>query len=91
MTDLIDHRYSVPEIERMRKATYELMFPCVWYDATHGSRPGSGGRPGETEAKVEVQLRTYMLAGIRPEELESLQKEREDALERHRQSLRTSA
>ena len=88
MTDhLIDHRYSVLEIERMRKALYEVMFPVVWMSATAGSRPGTGGRPGEVEAKVETQLRTYMLAGSRPEELEAIAQERLLASQKQRQSF----
>ena len=69
---LIDHRYTVIEIERMRAATDALMFPMVWDSLGNGPAPGSGGLPGEREKKVEVQLRTYMMAGTRPEELESL-------------------
>lgn len=79
MDPLIGHKYSVLEIERMRKATDGLMFPSVWLSANTSFREGSGGMRGEQEAKVEVQLRTYMLAGIRPEELEDLWKEREKA------------
>ena len=74
-----DHKYSVPEIERMRIAVDALMFPTVWNSARHGYRPGTGGSPGEQEKKVEVQLRTYMLNGTRPEELEAIAKEREAA------------
>lgn len=74
---LIDHRYTVIEIERMRKATRAIMFPIVWYSRTSGGVPGTGSadRP---EEKVELQLRTYMLAGVRPEELEALEKQREE-------------
>lgn len=84
---LIDHGYTVLEIERMRRAVYDIMFPIVWYTLHSGSQPGAGGRVGEAEAKVEVQLRTYMLNGTRPEELEALAKERADQSERQRLSL----
>jgi hypothetical protein len=36
------------------------------------------------DEKVELQLRTYMLAGIRPEEVELIQAEREAANEAYR-------
>lgn len=85
MTDhLISHAYTVLEIERMRTAVYELMFPLVYSSRHHGSRPGSGGQPGECAAKVEVQLRTYMLNGTRPEELEAVVKDRADEAGRQR-------
>lgn len=88
MTDhLIEHRYTVPEIERLRTATYGLMFPLRWISSTLGTRDGSGGRVGESEAKVEVQVRTYMLTGIRPEELEELLKQREAEAENRRLSF----
>ena len=87
MDHLIDHKYTILEIERMRIATDALMFPTVWSSRTSSYRPGTGGKPGEQETKVEVQVRTYMLAGIRPEELEALQKEREAESARKRESL----
>lgn len=87
MTDLINHKYTIVEIEKMRIAVNDLMFPTVWRSATHGWVPGSGGRPGEQEKKVEEQVRTYMLAGVRLEELEALCKNREEQSERQRQSF----
>jgi hypothetical protein len=84
---LIDHRYTVVDIERMRRATEKLMFPLIWTSAHAGSYAGAGGMPGEPEGKVEVQLRTYMMAGIRPDELEALAKERADESERQRRSF----
>ena len=87
MDHSIDHKYTVLEIERMRIATNALMFPIVWSSRTSGYRPGTGGKRGEQKAKVEVQVRTYMLAGIRPEELEALQKEREAESACKRKSL----
>lgn len=82
---LIDHHYTILEIERMRVAVKALMFPIVWTSRNSGYAPGSGGYPGEPEGKIEGQLRTYMMAGIRPEELEALQKEREEESKRQRQ------
>lgn len=84
---LIDHKYTVLEIERMRKATYELMFPWVWHSHNASSRVGSGGRAGEAEEKAEVQLRTYLLAGVRPEELEAIQIGREEQYRLNRPPL----
>lgn len=87
MTDhLISPSYTVLEIERMRKATYAVMFPLRYTSRSSGYYPGTGGAPGETEAKVEVQLRTYMLNGTRPEELEALAAERAAESEIQRRS-----
>ena len=70
---LIDHRYTVLEIERMRQATDGLVFPKSFFSGIY-----YGPNTAERERKTECQLQTYMMAGIRPEELESLVKEREE-------------
>lgn len=77
MTDtLVAHKYTVLEIARMRDSIQELMFPWQWVSPTTSGRPGLAL---DDYQRVEAQLRTYMLAGIRPEELETLQKERHEA------------
>ncbi len=62
--------YTVQEIDRMRRLLPEIMFPTIWYSRTSGM--GSGGSYKETDRKTEIEerLRTYLLAGIRPEQLE---------------------
>ena len=86
---LINHSYSVPEIERMRRALRSLLFPIVWFSSTSGETHGSG-RPGDDDRRIEGQLRTYMLAGTRPEELETLAAERAAVSERERLRLTSS-
>jgi hypothetical protein len=81
---LINYCYTVHEIERMRAALDAVMFPTVWLSRTSGHRPGTGGRPGELEEKIERQLRTYMLNGTRLKELEALAQQREEQSERAR-------
>jgi hypothetical protein len=59
MDDLIIQRkYSVSEIASMRKSVRIL------------TQPDGSWREVELIAKVEHHLRTYMMAGIAPEELE---------------------
>lgn len=80
MDTLIEHKYTVLEIDRMRRATKELMFPLkAWISCTMAQRAGGFVSEETIWQRVESQLRTYMLTGIRPEELESLQKERAKA------------
>ena len=88
---LINHKYTILEIERMLVALKEVMFPIVWHSAQHGTMPGFGGKPGETEEKIEVQLRTYMLNGTRPEELEEAAKEKVRQSELQRRSFEENA
>lgn len=77
MTDhLIDHRYTVLEIDRMRAAVWWLDNPRgrdreVFIDTR------SHEQLAADEASVEGKLRTYMLAGVRPEELEAAAEARE--------------
>lgn len=52
-------KYSIHEIARMRQALQTLLTPPTFpYSAI------------EKNAEIEGQLRTYMLAGTEPEELE---------------------
>lgn len=81
---LINHSYTICEIERMRKAVYAIMFPVVWHSRSRGIIPNGGGRPGQSEEKAEIQLRTYMVAGIRPEALEEHGREKKAESERRR-------
>ena len=88
---LVDHRYTIIEIDRMRQATDTIMFPTVWLSSTLGYRPGTDGQIGEHEKKVEDRLRTYLLAGVRPEELEELAKATAQEAERNRISFEKTA
>lgn len=60
-TNMPERKYSVAEIDRMRDAVHTLCTPV-----------GVGHRPVE----VEERLRTYMLNGTDPEELEDAASER---------------
>jgi hypothetical protein len=57
-----DRQYSVDEIARMRKAVSMLLHPVAL----------SAYRGPSKIAEIEDQLRTYMLNGTDPEELEEL-------------------
>ena len=63
MTDtIIDRRYTVEEIDRMRELVGEIAV-CT---------PGFLMKPRGSRAwNTRRDVRTYMLAGIRPEELET--------------------
>lgn len=50
-------KYTVAQIDDMRSALYELLYPRGGWDHEEGPR------------EVERQLRTYMLNGTTPEEL----------------------
>ena len=68
---LIHHRYTVLEIERMRKAVFEADWTTRWVTAYSGITQG----PLDYDKKddwIERQVRTYMLNGTRPEELEAV-------------------
>jgi 3'-phosphoadenosine 5'-phosphosulfate sulfotransferase (PAPS reductase)/FAD synthetase len=62
---LIDHRYTIREIEEMRSLVHKLLKfrNSYWSSAwlSHGYNPQT--------AEVEEHLRTYMMTGIRPDEL----------------------
>ena len=58
---MTDRKYSVAEIDRMRAAVHENVLE------TRGLFYGDGAKLATV---VEDRLRTYMLAGIGPEELE---------------------
>lgn len=51
--------YSLNDIDRMRRAITDFRSPY-----------GANQYPGDMDAAIEDQLRTYMLAGISPWELE---------------------
>ena len=73
-------KYSVNEIDRMRKAVGKILYN-KWYPP---NREGGGhlyhegpffdgeyeARERSRQAQIEDELRTYMVAGIDPEELE---------------------
>ena len=61
-------KYSVTEIDRMRRAvrTIEGHRPAFW--------------DGSADAKCEDRLRTYMLNGTEPEELEATADKRAEEL-----------
>ena len=83
MEHFIDHKYSVIEIERMRAALGDILFPVQWYSSTSGMGGYNPDRKDDAE-RVESQLRTYMLAGIRPEEIEVRRKESIEQSEKQR-------
>lgn len=77
---MTEHRYTLAEIDRMRAALWRKYNPperlrkyesmtidggtlCTW--------PTEEDREAKLRVVVEDQLRTYLLAGIRPEELEA--------------------
>jgi hypothetical protein len=82
---LIDYKYTVIEIDRMRSALNELLYPMTW--TSRYTAHGSGGTPGRQESSVEQQLRTYMMAGTRPEELEAELEKAKAISEQHRLSF----
>lgn len=67
---LIDHKYTVVEIRRMRDAVKGLMSPVYWESRSRGHCGGSYVQQ-DRDLAIEEQLRTYMMAGIRPEDLEA--------------------
>ena len=56
-------KYSVGEIDRMRTLIGCLYWPGISYD------------PGQRSAEIEDRLRTYMLNGTDPSELEAAAKD----------------
>lgn len=60
-----ERKYSVAEIDRMR-AAISATFPCSWVFKGDGS---PGRREPDYSAQIEDRLRTYMLAGVDPDEL----------------------
>ena len=68
-----ERSYTVAEIDRMRGAIIRRHWcSCVFENRTTWTRIGSVGAFTDTEKTecVEEQLRTYMLAGVDPKELE---------------------
>jgi hypothetical protein len=61
---MAERRYTVAEIDRMRSALRLIII-----------RPNTNYYPDEMERKIEDQLRTYMLNGTDPEELDRLRDE----------------
>jgi len=85
-----ERRYSVEEIDMMRSAVWRVHYARNLY-FNFGSR--YGGYPSKSGAEIEAaavrmceeELRTYMLNGTEPEEVEALAlKEEEAAQERVR-------
>lgn len=73
--------YTLADIERMRavvhgRNTADMMFDgSNWVNALPGNRPGfytprPGIRRADMTVMIEEELRTYIAAGIRPDELE---------------------
>lgn len=76
-------KYSLEEIDRMREALRDL-FPTVWRVGAGGIAVVADYRPDGTvysrnTDSLEDALRTYMLNGTTPEELEAKVREREEA------------
>jgi hypothetical protein len=65
-------KYSVDEMDRMRKCIVHLYEPRPAMDYNQGE-------PNKTahQKRVEEMLRTFMIAGTRPEELEEKAKKTE--------------
>ena len=62
MTDEpIAHCYTVAEIEKLRDWTHVILSVYYW------SSPWSSHRYNPSKEEIENHVRTYMLAGIRPE------------------------
>ena len=57
---MVERKYSVAEIDRMRRALERICTPT-----------NRGYFPAEVEKRVEERLRTYMQNGTDPEELEA--------------------
>lgn len=91
---LIDHRYTVLEIDRMRRAIYKLgnlsarKFggPGIFYESVAEQRAAMA----EEGSRVEDEVRTYMLAGIRPEELEDRAEKAHAEFQERMSALRTA-
>ena len=67
-----ERKYSVTEIDRMREAVeHKWLFGCRPSQASQKQTMSSHGyMPSEKTKDVEELLRTYMIAGVEPEELE---------------------
>ena len=61
-----ERKYTMTEIDRMRTLTAYL----VMFGTTKREKFKSGWGPEGYETTVELRLRTYMLAGLGPEDLE---------------------
>jgi hypothetical protein len=83
---LIDHRYTVLEIDEMRSAIFEIMNPVRWMSATSAMVLSS---PDPDE--VERMLRTYMLNGTRPDELNRMAIEAREKSENRRKAFEKGA
>lgn len=79
-THLIDHLYTLAEIGRMRAAILAVD-EC---DTVPGwARDSMVNKPRLSVSEVEELLRTYMMAGIRPGELEAKARDAEARHWRH--------
>ncbi len=68
---MTERAYTVAEIDRMRRAVeYRWLYGCSLGDCHPGQLMSRTYKETEKTACVEEELRTYMLAGIEPEELE---------------------
>ncbi len=67
---MLERAYTVAEIDRMRRAVDHLwLFGCMLNEAPSLQQSRTYDETERT-AFVEEMLRTYMLAGVGPEELE---------------------
>ena len=79
----IDHKYTVEEIAHMRVLTERLaQGPMHWTTQSQGY--GHDYDPSLRSQHVEQRLRTCMMCGTRPEELEEQGRKLEEASERQR-------
>lgn len=70
-----DHKYTVAEIDRMRAIIYgKPKLEIQWFASCLAEQQQMDRDLAERQARyaasVEDRLRTYMLGGVRPEELE---------------------
>ena len=63
----MQHKYSIDEIDRLRKALHTYLVTGLFYYTN------------EMEQTVELQLRTHMLNGTTPEDMEEKAKEKHNA------------
>lgn len=78
--------YTVFEIDQMRSDVKRIMYPTRW-DSRYNGVTNYNDSAVNIDLRIEARLRTYMLSGIRPEELTARAKEVEAEGERRRKSF----
>lgn len=63
----MERAYTLTEIDQMREAIHQILFPMRWYSRTSGIQEiGCYQKLEERDNHVEMRLRTYMMAGVDP-------------------------